>query len=276
MNAPAFISVIVSTYNRPDALAQVLHGCARQTDSAYEIIVADDGSGPATHEAVTRIAGEVSVRITHVWHPDEGFRLAAIRNRGIAAARGDYLIFLDGDCVPQCDFIARHRQLAQAGRMVTGSRILLGPTLTRAALDTPLDLQRQGTAFWITQRCRGQVNKIAPLWARLPASLPARRVDGFKWRGIKGCNLASWKNDVVAVNGFDETFSGWGHEDADFVARLHNHGIARTQGFWATEVLHLWHAEQPRTREQHNRDKVRERLVARTVRATRGLDANAR
>ncbi len=119
------ISVIVTTYNRPDALRAVLDGLAAQTDRDFEILVADDGSRDDTRELVEAVRSGVPVPIRHVWQEDRGFRAGAARNRATAQARGDYVIFLDGDCVPRPSFIARHRALAEAGWMVAGNRILL-------------------------------------------------------------------------------------------------------------------------------------------------------
>ncbi|SDD09998.1 glycosyltransferase family 2 protein [Paraburkholderia lycopersici] len=272
MNAPRdmLISVIVSTYNRPDALERVLSGCGAQSDTRYEIIVADDGSAKATRETVARCASSSAVRIEHVWHPDDGFRLAEIRNKGIAQARGDYLIFLDGDCVPQRDFVQRHRQLASERAIVTGSRILLDETLTKQVIDRRISLQDQGFGFWAKQRLAGHVNKIAPLFVKLP-DRKWRDVEQFKWRGIKGCNMSAWRSDLERVNGFDTSFVGWGHEDADLVVRLANGGVHRKLGAYATEIFHLWHREQPRTQASPNQERVKARIGDGTVRAERGL-----
>jgi GT2 family glycosyltransferase len=192
-----------------------------------------------------------------------------VRNRGIERAKGDYIIFLDGDCIAQRDFVAAHRRLAESGRVVTGSRILLNPDLTQQII-AGLPILDRGMAFWWARRVRGQVNKVLPLFLHLP-DLRLRRQSDFVWRGIKSCNLAVWRSDAKAVNGFDETFTGWGHEDADFVARLFNHGILRKKGFYATEVLHLWHREATRDSESPNRARVQERLKSRQFRAERGL-----
>jgi glycosyltransferase involved in cell wall biosynthesis len=271
VNQDFLISVVVSTYNRPDALRATLGGCAAQTDRHFEIIVADDGSADSTRIAIEHAAQQLPVRLEHVWHPDDGFRLAAIRNKGIAHARGAYLIFLDGDCVPQADFIAQHRALAAAGSFVTGSRILLGEALTAAALDGRVNLASRNVLFWLRARLRGDANKILPLFVKLPSGLAARRVNGFRWRGIKGCNFAVWADDLVKVNGFDESFTGWGHEDADLAVRLCNAGIARRNGFMATEVLHLWHREQLREQEGSNRERVLARLADHCIKAQTGL-----
>ncbi|MEM5318044.1 glycosyltransferase family 2 protein [Paraburkholderia sp. JHI869] len=264
------VSVIVSTYNRPDALERVLASLSAQSDTHYEIIVADDGSANATRETVERCAASSPVRMEHVWHPDDGFRLAEIRNKGIAQTRGDYLIFLDGDCVAQHDFVARHRQLASERAIITGSRILLDEALTQQVIGQTIPLADKGFGFWVQQRLAGHVNKIAPLFVKLP-DRNWRVIEQFKWRGIKGCNMSAWRSDVERVNGFDTSFTGWGHEDADFVARLANGGVHRKLGAYATEIFHLWHREQPRSQASSNEERVKVRIADGTVRAERGL-----
>jgi glycosyltransferase involved in cell wall biosynthesis len=266
------IAVIVTTYNRLDALAAVLAGLCAQTDRNFEVIVADDGSTAATGAYVRRVARTAPMPLRHVWHPDEGFRAAAIRNKGIALADADYLIFLDGDCVPQPDFVARHRALAEPGRLVTGSRILLSAALTRRLLDGRGALAALPRGAWLAGRLTGDVNKVLPLFLKLPAAA-WRRSGRFKWRRIKSCNLAVWRSDALAVDGFDESFRGWGHEDADFVLRLHHLGVERTLGSFATEVFHLWHREAQRDRAGENLDKVMTRQRTRQVRADRGVTA---
>jgi len=266
----SLISVIVTTYNRPSALERVLAECLTQYDPNYEIIVADDGSTEHTRATVERIAGTTAIPIQHIWQVDKGFRAAAIRNKGIAQARGDYLIFLDGDCVPQHDFVMQHRRLAQVGSVVTGSRILLDEALTREVIERKIALPRQNAGFWLKQRLVGHANKIAPLFIKLPDNA-WRQVKKFKWRGIKSCNMSAWRRDLEQVNGFDESFVGWGHEDADLVLRLANHGVRRKLGAYATEIFHLWHREQARDQESSNYERVQAHLSDGCVRAERGL-----
>ncbi len=129
------ISVVVATYNRPDALAAVLRSLGKQDDTNFEIVVADDGSGPETADVVKRAQATIAVPIYHVWQEDTGFRLAAARNRATAQANGDYLIYLDGDCLVRQHFVRAHRALAERGWCVTGGRVLLGEAFTRAALE---------------------------------------------------------------------------------------------------------------------------------------------
>ena len=119
------IAVIVTTYNRPDALAAVLEGYAQQSDSGFGLIVADDGSTADTAELVQRFAARAPFEVSHVWQEDQGFRAAAIRNRAVAAARAEYIIFTDGDCVPSRTFVHQHRRLAEPGWFLSGNRVLL-------------------------------------------------------------------------------------------------------------------------------------------------------
>jgi glycosyltransferase involved in cell wall biosynthesis len=275
MAKPGFsglISVIVATYNRSDALLAVLDGFNSQTDRGFEVIVADDGSRAEHVEALVRHTTEWNFPLRHVWHPDIGFTLAAVRNLGVLQANGAYLVFLDGDCIPQPDFIARHRSLARPRTFVIGSRILLDATLSRAiAAERPIIPLGN-----IWRRCRlragGHINKLLATFIRWPSHLRKQRAT-FRWKGIRGCNMALWRSDYEVINGFDESFDGWGHEDADIVLRLHRAGCSRIDGYWSTEVLHLWHPEASRGQENENYRRVLERIrdPACNAAATRGL-----
>jgi glycosyltransferase involved in cell wall biosynthesis len=263
------ISLIVATYNRPDALGAVLGAFARQSDRDFEIVVADDGSGPATRELVAAQERRLDVPLKHVWHEDCGFRLAAIRNRAIAASRGRYCIFLDGDCIPRPDYVAVHRHLARPGRFVTGNRVLLARELTERVLAQSAEPERWGLATWAKLRAQGQINRLAPL-VPLPTG-PLRRLRGGAWRGARACNLAVWRSDVDRVDGFDAAFCGWGREDSDFLIRLLRTGVRRTDGNFATGVLHLWHPESDRAALPENERRLDEVVRSERVRARDGL-----
>jgi len=267
------LSVVITTYNRPDALAAVLAACFLQDDKNFEIIIADDGSTANTRDCVTRLAAGAPVPVKHVWQPDDGFRAAMARNRGTLAATGDYIIFLDGDCVPQRDFIARHRALAQQGFLVSGSRILLSQALTERALRDGIDVAGLSVAERLRLRLAGDMNKFLQTIVRWPDIARVRRK--FSWRRIKSCNLGVWKADLMAVNGFDESFTGWGHEDSDLVVRLFHAGVLRKDGAMATEVLHLWHTEAERDQASSNRRTVLERAANGTTQASVGLREHA-
>jgi len=266
-------SLIVTTYNRPDALAAVLAGVLAQEDRGFEVLVADDGSGDDTRSVVERAAAGAPVRIGHVWQEDRGFRAGAARNRAAAQADGEYLMFLDGDCVPRPDFIARHRRLAERNWMVAGNRILLSESFTREVLDGPLPIHRWTLAQWRAANGRGAINRTLPL-LDLPLG-PLRKLGSRSWRRVRTCNLGLWAADFRAVNGFDEDYGGWGFEDSDLAVRLLNLGVRRKYGAFATGVLHLWHHENDRASEGENWQRLQRRIAGGEKRARVGLDQYA-
>jgi glycosyltransferase involved in cell wall biosynthesis len=264
------VSVIVATYNRPDALAAVLSGLRDQTDTSFEVIVADDGSGPATRAVVSSFSSICEHPIVHVWHEDQGFRLSAIRNRAAVKARGDYLVFIDGDCIPRPDFVAQHRALAERGWMVAGNRVLLAEKMTHDILQQGIAVQHWAMSDWRRARRAGHINRTGPL-RYLPLGT-LRKLGSKRWQRVRGCNMAVWKSDLLRVNGFEEAFEGWGHEDSDFAVRLINAGVGLKKGAYATALLHLWHRENDRQLAGKNWERLQRRIASRDVRAAQGLD----
>ena len=263
------VSVIVSTYNREDALDVALRALSRQSDRNFEIIVADDGSGPATARVVREWTAKTTLPIKHIWHEDRGFRLSAIRNRGIRASAGAYIVFLDGDCLARRHFVAAHRRLAESGWFVTGTRMLLSPDLTERILHQGLEAESWGLGRWLAPRSRRQLNRFSPLLAlRLGA---IRKLSAQRWRGARGSNMAFWRADLEKVDGFDCSFSGWGREDSDLFIRLIRAGVRRKDGRFATGVLHLWHPEADRSRLGENDRQLDDVLHSDRTAARRGL-----
>jgi glycosyltransferase involved in cell wall biosynthesis len=265
------ISVIISTYNRPDALGACLRSLGRQTAKDFEIVVADDGSGPTTRDVINAWTPKLGVPLTHVWQEDRGFRLAEIRNRAIAASAGDYLVFLDGDCVAPAGFVAAHRALAEPGFFVGGNRVLLSRGLTEEILANDLEPERWSLASWARHRARGDINRVLPLIS-LPLG-PLRKRLATEWEGVRGGNFAFHRADVERVDGFETAFTGWGLEDSDIVIRMIRSGARRKDGRFATGVLHLWHPEADRSRFAANRSQLAELITSDRVRAVSGLSS---
>lgn len=268
---PDLISVVVTTYNREDALAAVLSALSRQADRGFEVVIADDGSRPATAALVERWRPRLGVPLGHVWQEDKGFRAAEIRNRAILACRGDYCVFLDGDCIARPDFIATHRRLAEPRWFVTGNRVLLSPALTEAVMRDGLQPDAWTASEWIAHRRRGGANRLAAV-LRLPLG-PIRKLGPGQWRGARSCNLAVWRSDLDRVDGFDASFAGWGREDSDLLIRLLHAGVRRKDGRFATGVIHLWHPEADRAQLAANDDRLEAVLRSDRTRAERGLSA---
>jgi glycosyltransferase involved in cell wall biosynthesis len=265
------ISVIVTTYERPDALDVVLRGLAGQDERDFEVIVADDGSGPETAKGIAWWRDRLGVTLTHVHQPDEGFRAAEARNRALLVAAGDYVVFLDGDCLPRADFLTRHRALAEPGWFVAGNRILLAPDLTRSVLTGTEAVEDWSFMKLLTARLDGEVNRLLPLMT-LPGQA-WRKLAPSRWRGARTCNLAAFMDDLVTVDGFDASYQGWGLEDTDLVLRLMRAGVKRKDGRFATGVFHLWHPENDRAQLPENQRRLDAVITSDRVRAERGLSA---
>ena len=263
------ISVIVTTYNREDALAAVLRSLARQTDADFEVVVADDGSGPATAALVEAWKARLTHRLAHVWHSDRGFRAAEIRNRAILESRGRYCIFLDGDCLVRPDIVAAHRRLAEPGCFLSGNRVLLSARMTTRVLREGLQPERWGWPSWVAARRSGGVNRLSAL-LKLPLG-PLRHLRGRAWQGARSCNLAVWRADLDRIDGFDADYAGWGREDSDLIVRLLRAGVRRKDGNFAIGVIHLWHKEADRGFLVENEDKLVRVLGSGRIRARRGL-----
>jgi len=268
---PDLISIIVTTFDRADALDVVLRSLARQNDRRFEVVIADDGSGPETAALIERWKPQLGAALSHVWQEHREFRAAEIRNRAIRASRGDYCVFLDGDCLARPDFVAAHRGLAEPGWFVTGNRALLARSLTNAVLQQELAPEQWGTAVWVAQRLKGGINRFTPL-LRLPLG-PLRKARPRIWQGARSCNLGVWRSDLDRVDGFDAAFSGWGREDSDLMVRLLRAGVRRKDGAFATGVLHLWHPEADRSRLSENEQRLARAIEGRHVRADRGISS---
>lgn len=263
-------AVVVPTYNRPDALAAVLEGYFAQDDLDFELIVADDGSTEDTRKVVESFIARAPFSMKHVWQEDTGFRLAAVRNRAVAATDADYIIFTDGDCIPARHFVRAHKALAEKGWFLSGNRVLVSEGFTRELLDRKLPVHAWRASQWLGAWMRGAINRWIPL-IRLPDA-GLRKATPGKWQGAKTCNLSLWREDLVKVNGVDESYSGWGLEDSDLVIRLMHAGVHHKSARFAAPVFHLWHRENDRSQLPENQKRLDELMRSDRVRAVRGLD----
>jgi glycosyltransferase involved in cell wall biosynthesis len=263
-------AVIITTYNRPDALAAVLAGYAAQTDQDFELIVADDGSTSETRAVVQDYQCQSCCSVRHVWQEDRGFRAAAIRNRAVATTAAEYLIFTDGDCIPSRQFVQMHKQLAEPGYFLGGNRVLLSPGATKRVLQERVPVHEWRWRQWVWSWIRRDVNRLLPLLTLPDGAF--RKWASAQWTGIKTCNLSLWRSHLVQVNGLDESYEGWGLEDSDLVIRLLRAGVKHKTARYAAPVFHLWHRERDRSQLDANRRRLDELIQARHTRATQGLD----
>ncbi len=266
-------TVIVTTYNWPEALDKVLQSLSAQTVIPDEVIIADDGSSSSVIEKINKTVESIdNLKIRHVWHEDQGFRAAEIRNRAVGESSGEYLIFIDGDSIPCRRFVELHNKNRRKGWFVSGGRILMSKVYTEKLLKGELEENPCSVRshVWFMRYLSSHVNK--PLRRIIVPQLIARWWWKRRWEGARTCNLAIWKRDFESVNGFDLEFSGWGYEDSDLVVRLLRKGLSRCHLGIGNPVLHCWHPEEPRTRRETNYRMLTESIEGnRPVRATCGM-----
>ncbi len=238
------VSLIISTYNRPDALRVCLDSVFKQCTLPHEIIIGDDGSGQETAKMIQEMQAISPIPIIHVWHEDKGFRLAMMRNKSVAKSKGNYIIEIDGDVFLHPYFISDHIREARQGCYLKGGRTNLGEKLTG-------DICKSGNARNIKWHTKGIEAKAEnaihfPWLSHLIA--PHYR----KHRSMAlGCNMSFFKKDFIRVNGYDEYYEGWGGEDGDFGCRLNMAGLKKRYLKFSGIVYHLWHED----KFMYNKDK---------------------
>lgn len=229
-------SIIISTYNWPEALNLCLQALSQQSVPAYEIIIGDDGSANETRELIHKWQARLPIK--HAWQEDIGYRLARSRNTALAKASGDYVITLDTDMVPHPKFVEDHTRFARTGTFVQGTRAMLNSEYSKHIM------QNAPTWEWDEQRIRQGLRKNALNIKRLPILC---RIIGLQAKycakKTRTCNMAFWMKDLEAVNGFDNRYIGWGREDSDLTYRLVNSRIKRRKMKFSGLALHLYHKE---------------------------------
>lgn len=241
------ISVIVSTYNSEAWLEKVLQGYAVQTYGDFEVIIADDGSRPSTQALVERYAQDYPVYLRHIWHEDEGYRRQEILNRAITVAAHEYILFTDGDCIPRSDFVATHALHAEKGRFLSGGYCKLGMKLSEKICAADIAAGRCFDLAWLKKEQPMSLSNRLKLGAG-PAR--ARLLDAITTAKptFNNCNSSAWKQDLLAINGYDERMK-YGGPDRELGERLENHGVRGKQIRHRAVCVHLDHARGYKTRE---------------------------
>jgi glycosyltransferase involved in cell wall biosynthesis len=255
------ISLLISTYNRPDALAKTFAGVALQSRPPDEVLIADDGSKQPTRDLVQAWSKSQPFPVKHIWHEDDGFRKTVILNKTVLAAGGDYLIFTDGDCVPHPKFVSDHAALAEKGFWVQGRRCFVGEPFV-----SQFEPGRTPALWWML------AGKITGAAKGIRWPMPIVRRD-TRQRGIIGCNMGFWREDIVAVNGFDEDYTGWGTgEDSDIGTRLYHLGRPRKFVYGRAITFHLNHPAAPRDHHAASLARLAETIASGNSRCKHGLD----
>ncbi|WP_019942859.1 glycosyltransferase family 2 protein [Dyadobacter beijingensis] len=250
-------SLIISTYNWPEALRLCLLSVRQQSVLPDEIIIADDGSTRHTADVIDDLRPLFPIRLIHVWQEDDGFQLSKIRNKAIATSSGDYIIQIDGDLVLHRHFVRDHLSMRRRGTFVAGSRVLMNRELS----DKLLYLQKSRINPF--QSGLGNFcNRFSIPW------LSRYMADRYKPNDIyalRGCNMAFWRDDLVRVNGYNEVFHAWGREDNEIAVRLLNSGVRKRAIKFGGAVFHIFHREVDRGGCRENDLYLSDALLHKTV-----------
>ena len=257
------VSLFVTTYNWPEALAVTLKSVLSQSRPPEEIVIADDGSDSKTADVIREVLGPSGLRWSHIRHEHKEVRQSRIKNLAVRHSGHPYLIFVDQDVVLHHDFVADHMTMAEKGIFLQGKRSLLPEHLTKEVLANGTF---RAPSFWL----KGLKNRKNTLRLLSLGKQMARPKD-FE-TSLRGCNLSMFRSDFMKVDGFDETFDGtWGREDSDICYRLFHAGV-KIKFLWFMAIqYHLYHGSTlnwDRTRLDH---ELQQNLAKRRVKALKGF-----
>lgn len=260
------LSLIITTYNRHLMLQRVLEGVQHQTTIPHEVIIADDGSGQDTADLIHAFQAKFPTHLIHVWQENKGFRAAAIRNKAIRISSGDYLVLLDGDCIPTKYFIEDHIKLAQPSFFVQGKRVLVEQKLSES-----FSFQDMNSFISLLKHIiTGQLSNGHHI-IRLPA-FPA--FISKRLTGIRSCNMGFFRKDIYAVNGFNEDFIGWGREDSELAVRFFKLGLKKKEHPFMAICFHLWHKGYDRQSLTKNDELLKKAMISNEYTCKNGLVSN--
>jgi len=255
-------SLIICTYNWPEALKLVLSSAISQSIKPDEIIIADDGSDNSTANVIQNFKKLSSIPIIHSWQEDLGCRIPHSRNRAISKSNFDYIIMIDGDTVLHHDFVKDHLRFARKKVYIQGSRVLLQPNLTR-------DILRKNKfkkPSFFSDDSKNKINMIRiPSISKLMSYQKNQNLNR-----IRGCNYSIFKEDIFAVNGFNEEITTWGREDSEFVQRLFNNGVKKQHLKFSGIQYHLHHQE--RSHNSTNDDILKKTILKSSKWCHLGID----
>ena len=261
-NCTPSISVIVSTYNSEEWLEKVLWGFHQQSYRDFEVVIADDGSGPRTKDLIGSMADTVFYKILHVWQEDEGFQKSKILNKALKACRAEYVIMTDGDCIPRKDFVEVHQFNKAAGHFISGGYFMLPMNISQ--IITKEDIQEQNcfNIKWLEAQGIAKKFKSAKLTAKGHVSkfLNSWTPTNASWNGH---NSSGWKADILRINGFDERMQ-YGGQDRELGERLVNSGIKPIQLRYSAICVHLDHKRGYKTEASIHKNKFIRKEVKKT------------
>lgn len=259
------ITVIVSTYNAEEWLEKVLIGYSCQTYKDFELIIADDGSRPATKDLIDRYAANYPVPVRHLWHEDLGYRRQEILNVAIVEAAHEYILMTDGDCIPRADFVEVHAKFAEKGRFLSGGYCKVSMKISKHIGKDDILTQKCFDVDWLQKIDKLGVSNYLKLASKgftsdlldkITPTIPS----------FNNCNSSAFKQDMININGYDERMK-YGGPDREIGERLENFGVMGKQIRHQAICLHLDHSRGYKTPESLAanlaiRKEVKEKKIA--------------
>lgn len=196
-------SIIISTYNSVEWLRKVLYGYNNQTYRHFEIVIADDGSTQETFDLLEDLKKEMFYPIIHVWHEDRGFQKSQILNKAILKCSTPYIIMSDGDCIPRNDFVEQHVKYREEGYFLSGGYFMLSMDISKMITQEDIYSGKCFDLSWLREnglRISFRNNKLGS-GSFKSSVLNTITPTNASWNGH---NSSGWKEDILAVNGFDE------------------------------------------------------------------------
>lgn len=250
-------TLIIATYNWPQALELILLSVRRQTIMPDEVIIADDGSGPETAAIIERFQKDFPVPLVHVWHTDNGFQKSVIINKAVAKAKSDYIITIDGDMIAGRHFVEDHLKLSEYNVFVYGKRVKLKKSIL-GTLFRNKKINFHFLSAGISKRGRA---------LRIPYLADKYEANDFRYGAVRGCNMGFWRKDFITVNGYNEEMTGWGKEDTELTHRFFNNGILGKNVKYGAIAFHIYHEDTSRERDVIN-TAIQQRTINENIMVT--------
>jgi glycosyltransferase involved in cell wall biosynthesis len=256
------VGLLISTYNWPKSLDLVLKSALSQTHLPDEILIADDGSRDETKQLIEQFLQKSPIPIRYFWQEDNGFRKAKILNKTLAQTTSDYIIQVDGDCIMHSKFVEDHIKQAEKGVYLYGSRVNILPDFVATVFE-----KQQINFNLFSKEIKNKTRTL-----HIPFLSNSYKPHEGISRKFRGCNVSFWREDFIAVNGYNEDYEGWGREDSDLVIRMQNNGVKAKRLRYAGIVYHIHHKVNSKQNFELNDKRQNETIENRTVWVVNGVD----
>lgn len=257
------VSLIISTYNWPEALELCLKSVMKQSVKPNEVIVADDGSTGVTKKSIDDFRKSYKNTLKHIWHQDHGFKLAEIRNKAVSEANGDYIIQIDGDIILHDDFIKDHKGFAKRNSFIKGRRVMIGKTKSQKILK-----DKSISVSFLSADLKMREHGIRiPFFNEIFKTKEEHSADG-----VLGSNMAFWRDDFLKVNGYNNALKGWGAEDKELAQRFINLGLVKRKIKYGAIQYHIYHHQCDRRKHDEQVAEIEVLKISKKTTCDNGLN----